>query len=223
MHKIYHLTLCALLFALCASAHAQQPKKVARIGYLDASTATGTTVLIEALRQALSKLGWDEGNLAIEYRFADQKNERLPDLAADLVHLNVDLIVVAGAPPTVAAKRASSTIPIVMAFSGDPVALGLVATLARPGGNVTGLSALSAELNTKRLEILKDAVPKLGRVGVLRLPESIGSPQMKELRPAALALKGKTGGDRGSTRRQRVRERGSTCKTQTGQRHHDKR
>jgi len=182
------LTMCG------ARAEAQQPGKVFRIGYLDASTAMGAAVLLAAFRQELSKLGWIEGkNIAIEYRFAEQKNERLPELAANLVRLKVDLLVVAGAPPTVAAKEATNTIPIVMAFSGDPVAVGLVDSLARPGGNVTGLSALAAELNTKRLEILKDAVPRLARVGVLRLPTQLGarrgSPQMKELGSAALALK----------------------------------
>ena len=147
---------------------------------------------MEAFRQELSKLGWIEGkNITIEYRFAEQKPERLPELAADLVRLKVDLIVVAGTPAALAAKKATTTIPIVMASAGDPVGAGLVASLARPGGNVTGFSSLAAELNTKRLEILKDAVPKLARVGLLRPPGgSIAADlQLKELRPAALALK----------------------------------
>ena len=144
---------------------------------------------MEAFRQELSKLGWIEGkNITIENRFAEQKRERLPELAADLVRLKVDLIVVTGGPVALAAKGATTTIPIVMVTAGDPVGSGLVASLARPGGNVTGLSSLS-ELNTKRLEILKDAVPKLARVGLLRLPESGLEIQLKELRPAALALK----------------------------------
>ncbi len=147
---------------------------------------------MEAFRQELSKLGWIEGkNITIEYRFAEQKFERLPELAADLVRLKVDLIVVTGGPTALAAKRATTTIPIVMTSSRDPVGEGLVASLARPGGNVTGLSGLAPELNTKRLEILKDAVPKLARVGLLRTPGgSIATDlQLKELRPAALALK----------------------------------
>ena len=147
---------------------------------------------MEAFRQELSKLGWIEGkNITIEYRFAEQKTERLPELAADLVRLKVDLIVVTGTPAALAAKSATTTIPIVMTNAGDPVGAGLVASLARPGGNVTGLSSLSPELNTKRLEILKDAVPKLARVGLLRPPGgSIAQDlQLKELRPAALALK----------------------------------
>ena len=106
-------------------------------------------------------------NIAIEYRFGEQKSERLPELAAELVRLKVDLIVTAGAPAALAAKKATTTIPIVMATTGDPVGAGLVASLARPGANVTGLSALSVDLGTKRLEILRDAVPKLVRVGLL--------------------------------------------------------
>ena len=146
---------------------------------------------MDAFRQELSKLGWIEGkNITIEYRFAEQKPERLPELAADLVRLKVDLIVVSGTPPALAAKKATTTIPIVMANAADPVGAGLVASLARPGGNVTGLSSLAPELNTKRLEILKDAVPKLARVGLLRRRESASTDlQLKELRPAAVALK----------------------------------
>ena len=173
-------------------AEAQQSGKVLRIGFLDASTTSGTAVLVEAFRQELTKLGWIEGkNIAIEYRFAEQKPERLPELAADLVRLKVDLIVVAGTGAALAAKSATTTIPIVMASAGDPVGAGLVASLARPAGNVTGLASLNPELNTKMLEILKDAVPKLARVGLLLAPTSRigGDLQLKEIRPAALALK----------------------------------
>src|SRR5215472_4807157 len=153
--------LCALLFALSVSAEAQQTGKIFRIGYLDPSTASGSAVLVDAFRQELTKLGWIEGKkIACEYRFARQKPERLPELAADLVRLKVDLIVVASTPPALAAKRATTTIPIVIAVAGDPVGSGLVTNLARPGGNVTGFSTLGTELNTKRLEVLKDAVPK---------------------------------------------------------------
>ena len=156
--KIAVFTLCAMLLALCSSAHAQQPGKIFRIGFLDASTASGSAVLVDAFRQELSKLGWVEGkNIIIEYRFAEQKNERLPELAADLVRLKVDLIVVTGTPQALATKSAT-TIPIVMTNVGDPVALGLIAGLARPGGNITGLSGLANELNTKRLEVLRDTV-----------------------------------------------------------------
>ena len=193
MKKRITLWLLATLFLANVSlADAQQTGKIFRIGFLDSSNASGIAVLVEAFRQELSKLGWIEGkNITIEYRFAERKPERLPELAADLVRLKVDLIVVTGDPAALAAKGATSTIPIVMANAVDPVGAGLVASLARPGGNVTGLSGLASELNTKRLEILKDAVPKLARVGLLR-PSGGGVStdlQLKELRPAALALK----------------------------------
>jgi putative ABC transport system substrate-binding protein len=139
----------------------------------------------------MSKLGWIEGkNITIEFRFADQQIERLPDLAADLVRLKVDVIVTGGSGPTRSAKEATMTIPIVMAQDPDPVGNGFVANLARPGGNVTGLSGLTNELSTKRLEILKDTVPKLARVGLLLAPgNSITRElELKDLRPAALAL-----------------------------------
>jgi putative tryptophan/tyrosine transport system substrate-binding protein len=190
--KIIVFTLCAILFVLCGSVDAQQTGKVFRIGFLDSSSASGSAVLVDAFRQELSKLGWTEAkNITIEYRFAEGKFERLAELAADLVSLKVDLIVVTSTQPALAAKKATSTIPIVMTTSTDPVGAGLVTSLARPGGNVTGLSGLAPELNTKRLEILKDAFPKLARVGVLRQPEAaIGIDlQLKELRPAAQALK----------------------------------
>ena len=179
------LTVCG------ARADAQQTGKIFRIGFLDSSTASGMAVLVDAFRQELSKLGWIEGkNIAIEYRFAEQRNERLPELAADLVRLKVDLIVVTAGPSALAAKGATTTIPVVMANVGDPVGAGLIVSLARPGGNVTGLSSLAVELNTKRLEILKDAVPKLGRVGLLRSSGGVALDlQLKELRSAAVALK----------------------------------
>ena len=180
-----------LFLLTVSSANSQQTGKIFRIGFLDNSTAAGSAVLLDAFLQELRKLGWIEGkNITIEYRFGEQKTERLPELAADLVRLKVDLIVVLGAPPALAAKKATTTIPIVMTAVGDPVGLGLVASLARPGGNVTGFSSL-AELNTKRLEILKDAVPKLTRVGLLR-PAGRGistERSVKELRSAAMALK----------------------------------
>jgi putative ABC transport system substrate-binding protein len=184
--------LCALLFVLCGSVHAQQKDKVFRIGFLDPSNASGSAVLVDVFRQELRKLGWVEGkNISIEYRFAEGRGPgRVAELAADLVRLSVDLIVTTGDGPTLAAKKATTIIPIVMTTSSDPVAQGLVASLARPGGNVTGLSSLAADLNTKRLEILKDAIPKLARVALLQSPGSVTSDlQLKELRPAAVALK----------------------------------
>jgi len=190
--SVFGLSLFAMLVALCFPANAQQVGKVFRIGFLDSSTASGSAVLVDAFRQELSKLGWVEGkNLTIEYRFAEQKTERLPELAAELVRLKVDLIVATDTPSALAAKSASTAIPIVMTNVGDPVAAGLVASLARPGGNVSGFSSLSRELNTKRLEMLKDAVPQIARVGLLRLPGAgiAQNLQLNDLRPAALALK----------------------------------
>src|SRR5215510_11910668 len=185
------ILIAVVLLAVTIIAEAQQAGKIFRVGFLDASTESGNAVLMQPLRQELSKLGWMEGkNIAFEYRFAEGQPERQNELAAELVRLKLDLIVVAGTGPALAAKRATTTIPIVMASAGDPVAAGLVASLARPGGNVTGFSALATDLNTKRLEILKDAVPKLARVGLLRSPLGVqGDIQLIELRPAALALK----------------------------------
>jgi len=183
-------SLCALLFALCGSVDAQQTGKPFRIGFLDGGTAAGSAVLWDAFRQELSKLGWSEGkNISIEYRFAEGKTDRLPELAADLVRLKVDLIVVTEPSPALAAKSATTSIPIVMTNTSDPVGLGLVGSLARPGGNVTGFASLATELNTKRLEILKDAVPKLARVGLLRTSGGAIDAQLKELRAAAPVLK----------------------------------
>ena len=182
-----------MLLALPFSARAQQAAKIFRIGFLDGGTAAGMAVLLDAFRQELRKFGWIEGkNITIEYRFAENKGaERVKELAADLVRLKVDLIFVPGTPSALAAKSATTTIPIVVAAVNDPVGVGLVTNLARPGGNVTGFASLSYELNTKRLEILKDAVTKLARVGLLRsaVQGGPGNPQMKELRPAALHLK----------------------------------
>jgi putative tryptophan/tyrosine transport system substrate-binding protein len=190
--SLFRIALAAMLFALCGSVDAQQTGKIFRIGFLDNSTASGMAVLLKAFLQELSKLGWIEGkNIIVEYRFGEQKNERLSELAADLVRLKVDLIVVTGTPPALAAKKATTTIPIVFTSSADPVSAGLVASLARPGGNVTGFASLATELNTKRLEIIKDAVPNLTRVGLL-WQSGAGTTQdlqVKELQPAAVALK----------------------------------
>jgi len=180
-----------MLMALPFPARAQQAGKILRIGFLDGSTAYGMTVLVDAFRQELSKLGWIEGkNITIDYRYAENRgSDRLSELAADLVRVKVDLIVVTSAPTTLAAKNATNAIPIVMTSAADPVGTGLVASLARPGGNVTGFTAQSVDLNTKRLEILKDAIPKLVRVGLLRQRGGGTGLQLKELRTAASVLK----------------------------------
>ena len=164
--------------AMCgARAEAQQPKKVPRIGYLSAGDPARESARSEAIRLALRELGYIEGqNIAIEYRYAEGKRDREPELAAELVRLKVDIIVVAGGGPVIrAAKNATKTIPIVMVGAGvDPVEAGLVESLARPGGNVTGITNLSRELGGKRLELLKEAVPKIARVAVLYDPASPG-------------------------------------------------
>jgi len=189
MKNILSTFLIIAVVVVGTIAEAQQPGKIFRIGFLDSTTASGMGGTLEAFRQELSKLGWTEGkNITIEYRFAEQKFERTPELAAELVRLKVDLILVSGSQPALAAKSATNTIPIVMTNAGDPVAAGLVASLARPGGNITGNSGLEAQLNTKRLEVLKDAVPRLTQVGLLWSPRA-AEVQLKELRSAALALK----------------------------------
>jgi putative ABC transport system substrate-binding protein len=188
-----YLTLCALLFTLCVSVQAQQPKKVFRIGYLSGTDPATDSLRSEGIRAALRELGYVEGqNIIIEYRHAEGKRDREPALAAELVRLKVDLIVVAGGDnPILAAKNATKTIPIVMAGQGsDPVKAGFVESLARPGGNVTGLTTLNLELGGKRLELLKEAVPRLARVAVLYNPTSPGATRevKEDLPPAAHAL-----------------------------------
>src|SRR5215475_1519916 len=189
--KLGSFALCAMLLALCASAEAQQPKKVPRIGYLSSSDAATEFTRAEAIRLALRELGFIEGqNIAIEYRYGGGRGneDRVLQLASELVRLKVDIIVVAGGGPVIrAAMNATKTIPIVMAGVGiDPVGAGLVQSLARPGGNVTGNSILSRELGGKRLELLKEAVPKLARVAFLYDAASPGIvPDVKEVLPVA--------------------------------------
>jgi putative ABC transport system substrate-binding protein len=172
--KITVLTLCAMLFALCAFAEAQQTKKIPRIGLLITSSSSSGSPRVEAFRQGLQELGYVEGkDIVIEYRYAEGKPDRLPALAAELVRLKIDVIVTGGSSPTRAAKEATVTIPIVMTQDIDPVGSGFVASLARPGGNITGLSNFAPELSGKRIELLKEIVPKISRVavvGALSLP-----------------------------------------------------
>jgi putative ABC transport system substrate-binding protein len=194
--NVIRLALCAMLFALCVSAHAQQPKKVSRIGYLSSQEAARESTRFEAIRLALREIGYVEGqNIAIESRYAEGKRDRYSELAAELVRLKVDIIVVVGGAMTVrAAKNATKTIPIVMTGAGrDPVEAGLVESLARPGGNVTGLTNLGTELGGKRLELLKEAVPKVARVAVLYEPASpAGVRELKEVLPVAARALGLT-------------------------------
>jgi putative tryptophan/tyrosine transport system substrate-binding protein len=188
--KMTVLTLSAMLFAFCSSAQAQQPTKVPRIGYLALISLSSIPGRIGAFRQGLRELGYVEGkNIVIEWRSAEGKPDRLPALAAELVRLKVDAIVTAGPPSTRSAKQATATIPIVMAFDDDPIGSGFVASLARPGGNVTGLSALSPEISGKQRELLKEIAPKLSRVAVLGNATNPGSPQaLREINFAADAL-----------------------------------
>ena len=176
--SVVSLILCALLFALCVSAEAQQPKKVPRVGYLAGPSLSSMSARTEAFRQGLRELGYVEGkNIVMEYRYAEGKLERVPTLAAELVHLKVDVIVTAAATPTRAAKGATVTIPIVMTNDNDPVGNGFVASLARPGGNITGMASLSPELSGKRLELLKEIVPTLSRVAVVGTSTNPGNAQ----------------------------------------------
>jgi len=182
-----------VLLAVAVMAEAQQPKKVQRIGYLSNSDPSTESLRAEAIRRALSELGYIEGqNIATEYRYSMGKPDRAPELAAELVRLKVDMIVVAGGPTWVqAAKNATKTIPIVMVGAGaDPVGAGLVESLARPGGNVTGITNLATELGGKRLELLKEAVPSVTRVAALYDPANPATVrELKEvLRVAAHAL-----------------------------------
>jgi putative ABC transport system substrate-binding protein len=186
--KITVLTLCTVLLAPCFSVEAQPAKKIPTVGWLTASGASGQR--LEAFRQGLRDHGYAEGkNILIESRFADGNFDRLPALAAELVRLNVEVIVSGGSLATRPAKKATSTIPIVMTQDNDPVGDGFVASLARPGGNITGLSSYSAELAGKRLEILKETVPKLSRVAVLGLSTNPSNPQgLQDTEVAARAL-----------------------------------
>src|SRR5213080_1798501 len=175
-----------LILTLVTRNEAQQAKKVWRIGFLAATSPSVEAARIEALRQGLRELGYVEGkNIVIEWRWAEGKFDRLPDLAAELVRLKVDIIVSAGPAVTRPLKEATKTIPIVMGFDSDPVANGFVASLSRPGGNITGLSALTPELSGKQLELLKEIVSKLSRVAVLGSSTEPGNAQ--SLRETELA------------------------------------
>ena len=189
--KITVRTLSAMLFALCVPAEAQQSTKVPQIGYLAAAPLSAITHRTEAFRQGLRELGYVERkNIIIEWRSPEGKRDRAPALATELVRLKVDVIVTAGAGATRPAKAATATIPIVMASDDDPIVNGFVASLARPGGNITGLSTLAPELSGKRLELLKEIVPRLARVAVFgsSTNSSANARSMKETELAAGAF-----------------------------------
>jgi putative ABC transport system substrate-binding protein len=182
----------ALGSALAAplAAFAQQPAKIRRIGYLGSADERAYVEPLERLRSGLRKLGYVEGKtIAFEYRFAQGKLERLPGLAGELVKSKVDVILAHGTPDIRAAKQATSSIPIVMLSAGDPLGSGLVASLARPGGNVTGLANLDVGLAAKRLELLKEVLPKLSRIAVVRNPANpVSELQQRDTQAAALSL-----------------------------------
>jgi putative ABC transport system substrate-binding protein len=188
--EVLFLVPCSVLLAPCPL-WAQQPNKVPRIGFLSGTSPSTISARVEAFHQGLHELGYVERkNIVIEYRYAGGKLDRLPALAAELVRLNVDLIVSAGPSPTRSAKQSTVTVPIVMAFDDDPVASGFAASLARPGGNVTGLSTLSPEISGKQLELLKEIVPKLSRVAVLGNSNEPANPQsFREIELAAGAFR----------------------------------
>ena len=194
--KIFYLIVGAMLSALCVPTQAQEAKKVHRVGYLTALDPATESSRVETIRLALRELGYIEGqNITMEYRYAERKADWLAELAAELVRLKVDIIVAAGADTVVrAAKNATKTIPIVMSGQGiDPVEAGLIESLAHPGGNVTGLTNLTGELGGKRLELLKQAVPKLARVAALYDPAALGSVrQLKEDLPVSARALGLT-------------------------------
>jgi putative tryptophan/tyrosine transport system substrate-binding protein len=192
--KLGSFVLCAMLFALCAVAEAQQTKKVPSVGFLlqrVSPTPTTPDPFVNAFRQGLRDLGYIEGkNILVEYRYAEGKRERTPSQVAELVQLKVDVLVVRSLSAIRVAKQATKTIPIVMVTTQDPVATGLIDSLARPGGNITGLTGLTRELSGKRLELLKEAVPGISRVGVLTDADSSAvAIAFKDYEAAARALK----------------------------------
>jgi putative ABC transport system substrate-binding protein len=172
------------------AAAAQQPRKVPRVGFLSFASANSFPARVEAFRLGLRELGLVEGQtIAIDWRWAEGRDDRLPGLAEELVRLKVDVIVTHGVTTTLTARRAAAAIPIIIASADDPVATGLVESLARPGGNITGLSVMSLDLSGKRLEMLKEVIPKLKRVAVLRNPTNpVSVPELKETQAAARAL-----------------------------------
>jgi putative ABC transport system substrate-binding protein len=188
--KILVWLLATVLLATAPRAEAQQPTKIPRIGFLTATSASSQALRLEALRVGLKDLGYFEGkNITIEYRFAEEKLDRVTTLATELVDLKVDIIVTGGGTSTRAVKEATAKIPIVMGFDNDPVGSGFVASLARPGGNITGLSTLSPEISGKQLELLKESVPRLSRVAVIITSKAPGTARaLKEMELAAGAF-----------------------------------
>ena len=190
-NAVFSTLLLVLLLAVAITAEAQQPKKVHRIGFITTAFPASIEHLLEGFKQGLREHGYVEGqNVLLELRYGEAKAEQLPILAADLVRLKVDVIVAIPNPAIEAVRQATQTIPIVMPIGSDPVGAGFAASLARPGGNITGLSAYSPELNGKRLELLKESVPQLSRVALLMSPNVPGNPtDLKETEVAARSLR----------------------------------
>jgi putative tryptophan/tyrosine transport system substrate-binding protein len=183
------ILVALVLLAVAVTAEAQQPKKIPRIGFLSATSPSTTAARVEAFRRGLSDLNYVEGkNIVIEYRYAEGKLDRVRELAVELVRLKVDVIVSGGPSATRPAKEATRTIPIVMGQDTDPVGNGFVASLARPGGNITGLSTLAPEISGKQLELLKEIIPRLARVAFLGMSNEPGNAQaLREIELAARA------------------------------------
>jgi ABC-type uncharacterized transport system substrate-binding protein len=186
--RFFGFAFCAMLFALSYPAHGQQPRKIPRVGFVSVSGNPNTPgPLVEAFRQGLRDLGYNEGkNILIEYRYPGEDADRVPGFVAELVQLKVDVLVSSSTGALRAAKQVTKTIPIIMVASFDPVEYGMVESLARPGGNITGLTRLTRELSGKRLELFKETVPGISRVGVLAAQGFTG---LKDYDPAARALK----------------------------------
>ena len=185
--RVFGFALAAMLLTLSLPTEAQQPTKVPRIGYLAQGATSSSSSNLKAFREGLRQLGYVEGqNIIIEYRYAESRTERFPDLVADLVRLKVGVIVASGTQANLAAKKATGAIPIVMANSDDPLGSGLVESLARPGGNVTGFSSMGQELGGKRLELFREAFPKVRRLAVLW--HTAANPAFRETQTAAQTL-----------------------------------
>ena len=183
--------LATVLLTTAPPAGAQQSTKTPRIGFLAPGSLASYSGRVEAFRQGLRELGYIEGqNLTVQYRFAEGRFDRLPELASELVRLKVDVILAGGQPAVHATKQATTSIPIIIGQAGDPVGAGLVASLARPGANITGLSDFTVGVITKRLELLKEVVPRISSIGIMLNPKNPTNPlQLKESEPAAQALR----------------------------------
>ena len=188
--KLFASGMCALLLLFYGAAEPQQPTRISRIGFLGPGSSASYSTRVEAFRRGLRELGYIEGqNLTVQYRFADGSFERLPQLASELVRIKVDAILAGGQPAVHAAKQATTSIPIIMGKAGDPVGAGHIASLARPGGNITGLSDFTVGVITKRLELIKEVVPKVSTVAVMMNPANPTNPlQLNESKPAAQEL-----------------------------------